>query len=119
MEFRNRFQSIQNQSLGNRHVLCLDDPVEANLWNNRGLILHELGKVENPWQFHKFLQQWLELNYSRFDVIIVHGIWLYHSYAVYKLFVGLIKRRMAKPQFLIMPHGMLDPWFQKDKTLKL
>ena len=113
------FKTIQNQSLGKRYVLCLDDHKEVILWNNHGLIVHALGKVSNPWQYHKGLLEWLELNYSKFNVIIVHGIWLYHSYAVYK-FLGILKKReLTTPQFFIMPHGMLDPWFQKDKTRKI
>lgn len=113
------FNILANDKLGERHVLSLDNLNEAARWNNQGLIVHAIGKVNNPWQYHKDLYEWLKLNYSKFDVIIVHGIWLYHSYAVYKLISFLKSKELKAPRFFIMPHGMLDPWFQKDKTRKL
>ena len=47
-------------------------------------------------------------NVSKFDFVIVHGLWLYSSFAVNKVFkvqLGL--------KYFVMPHGMLDPYFQK------
>jgi len=113
------FNAINNISIGERHVLCLDNPDDVIQWDNKGLIVHAIGKVNNPWQYHKEMFNWLKTNHDKFDVIIVHGIWLYHSYAVFKLISFLKKQHFKIPRFFIMPHGMLDPWFQKDKTRRL
>jgi glycosyltransferase involved in cell wall biosynthesis len=97
----------------------LDNDLNLKNWDNQGLVIHALGEVKNPWQYHKSIVEWLKVNYKKYDTIIVHGIWLYHSFAVYQLISYLKKKHLKLPKFFIMPHGMLDPWFQKDKTRKL
>ena len=47
-----------------------------------------------------------------FHVIIVDGIWQYHSIIAYK-----VAKKLGIPLF-IFPHGMLDPWFQSQYPLK-
>ncbi len=50
---------------------------------------------------------WLGQNMARFDVVTVEGLWQYH---------GPIVRNLAlrnKIPYVVYPHGMLDPWFQR------
>jgi len=84
------------------------------------------GPGSTPWFYSSKLFSWLMLNLSRFDVVILHGLWLYHSYAlrkaVYLLKTGNQKSVNGKktiPLIYTMPHGMLDPYFQQSKTRKL
>ena len=58
------------------------------------------------------LDVWLADNLSRFDAVVVHSIWMYLSYAVWKA-----TRRTGTPYFLFI-HGALDPWFKRTYPLK-
>ena len=50
--------------------------------------------------------------------MIIHGLWQYQSYAV----TGAVRRLRrsnptgSTPRLFVMPHGMLDPWFQTDAS---
>ncbi|HEY6977151.1 MAG TPA: glycosyltransferase [Chitinophagaceae bacterium] len=102
-------------------VVCLDLP-EAPFIQELSFSTHALGYGKRPWAFHPKLIPWLNKNIPRFDVIVVHGLWLFHSYAVKKSIQRFKQYQSAKgkvPKFFIMPHGMLDPYFQKASGRKL
>ncbi len=49
---------------------------------------------------------------------IVHGLWLYHGFAARKALKKIRNNSIAlnilkSPKLFVMPHGMLDPYFQK------
>jgi glycosyltransferase involved in cell wall biosynthesis len=103
--------------------LCLDEP-SASFNQNESFVVHALGH-KGRWFFSPLLESWLKLNLHRFDVVIVHGLWLYHGYATMKAF-RRIKRKQLKdcnnikvPKLYIMPHGMLDPYFQQNRSRRL
>jgi len=59
---------------------------------------------------------------TTYDVVIVHGLWQFHSFAVGKALRLLRKDIAAKafiPKMFVMPHGMLDPYFQKAAGRKI
>ena len=49
---------------------------------------------------------------SNYDLIIIHGVWQYHSLATF------LAVRKLKKKYFIFTHGMLDPWFEKRYPLK-
>jgi glycosyltransferase involved in cell wall biosynthesis len=98
-----------------REVVCLDSPSSLFLGKD-SFIIHALGPANNPWQYSSLLLPWLRGNICRFDAIIVEGLWLYHGYATWKAWKML---EGIKPKLFIVPHGMLDPWFQKDSNRKI
>jgi glycosyltransferase involved in cell wall biosynthesis len=51
----------------------------------------------------------------------VHGLWLYQSYAVSKALQQYKQKQLnsSAPLLFVMPHGMLDPYFQKASSRKL
>ncbi|MGH7238230.1 MAG: glycosyltransferase, partial [Candidatus Saccharimonadales bacterium] len=102
-----------------REVVCLDPPSSPYLDNDRYHI-HALGPGRGPWHYTKALMPWLILNLPRFEVVIINGLWLYHSFAVWKA-IKILKKRHPDlvPRVLVMPHGMLDPYFQRAKGRKL
>ncbi|WP_295719201.1 glycosyltransferase [Mucilaginibacter sp.] len=108
---------LQESGIDNE-VVCLDEVI----FNSNGhYIQHALGPAKNAWYYSKKLLPWLIENIARFDVVIVHGLWLYHSYAVTKAF-GRLKKTVPAvklPRLLTMPHGMLDPYFQRAKGRKI
>lgn len=82
--------------------------------------IYALGPGKTTWGFSTKLISWLFKNLSNYDVIIVHGLWLFNGFAV----LMAIKRKLKRgkpdvlengvlPKFFVMPHGMLDPYFQK------
>ncbi len=101
-------------------VVSLDDP-EADFVTNETFKLHALGKTNNPWSYHADLLPWLKSNISNYNYVIIHGLWLYNSYAVYKAFKKINETKASKKttKYFVMPHGMLDPYFQKASGRRL
>ncbi|WP_223860580.1 glycosyltransferase [Spirosoma validum] len=102
-----------------REVVSLDQPTASFLGQDT-FPIYALGSDMPSWAYSAKLIPWLIDNLERFDVVIVNGLWLYPSYAVWKA-LRVVKRRSGAqtPKFFIMPHGMLDPWFQNAKGRKL
>ncbi|MBU3714501.1 MAG: glycosyltransferase [Ferruginibacter sp.] len=99
-------------------VVCLDAPSSEFLQND-SFVIHALGKSITPWKFNPKLYQWLLNHLPDYDLVLVRGLWLYHSYAVTKAIRNLKKRYTKNiPRLYIIPHGMLDPWFQQYKKRK-
>jgi len=99
-------------------IVTLDDPDSTFLkkFNNE---LVPLGKRKSPWQYNNKLGAWLKDNLDKFDISIVHGIWLYHTYSAVKAFVHLKKNNpKVRHKMFLFPHGMLDPYFQTEKKRK-
>src|SRR5690606_34656332 len=97
-------------------VVCLDD-ASAEFIALDAFKLHALGSSNNPWAYNSKLFPWLKNNVTRFDYVIVHGLWQYSSYAVYLAIKSIEKQN--RPKYLVMPHGMLDPYFQKAEGRRL
>jgi glycosyltransferase involved in cell wall biosynthesis len=99
-------------------VVCLDAP-GLSYQGRDPFIIHTLGPAKTPWQYSNLLLPWLVENLKRFDVVIAHGLWLYPTYAVAKALNSIRKNKTQVPGFFVMPHGMLDPYFQKAGSRKL
>jgi glycosyltransferase involved in cell wall biosynthesis len=72
-----------------------------------------IGPFKNPWAYVPKGMDWLLHHLCDFDVVLVHGLWLYNGYAVTKAVKQLKRLGKKVPKVFIMPHGMLDPYFQK------
>ena len=107
-------------SLGiERHIATFEEPKEIELWGfPHSLQFHAFGKPKTSWQYNASLIPFLKKEAPNFDIIILNGLWSYHSYGAIKAFLWLKKIGSNKkiPKLFVMPHGMLDPWFQKDKS---
>ena len=93
-------------------ILCSDSPKQK--FNNHTDLpkIHALGPGKFKFAYNPKLKNWLNKNIKNYDHVIVHGIWQYHNYAVWK-----IAKKFKKPYY-IFPHGMLDPWFDKSSFIK-
>jgi glycosyltransferase involved in cell wall biosynthesis len=106
-------------------VTSLDSPA-APFLNKDSFLIHPHGPATGPWLYSRTLYKWLISNMTRFDIVIVHGLWSYYGYAAIKAFQH-IKARIAvsykhedsEPKLFVMPHGMLDPYFQKAKGRRI
>lgn len=107
--------AIGLQGLGIHNEIVSLDPSDATFLEADALRIHALGPVKNPWSHSKNLLPWLLEHAKQFNVVIIHGLWQYPSYAVYK---ALAKIKTA-PKLFVMPHGMLDPYFQRAVGRKL
>jgi len=113
-------------------VVCLDAPGSSFLGSDP-FHVHALGKGTGPLYYHPALVPWLLSNLGRFDTVIVHGLWLWTSIAVRiatqrlrkkakrpaiastslpSVSPGTQRPTLSPPPYFVMPHGMLDPWFQ-------
>lgn len=103
-------------------VVTLDDPDE-DFQIKDPFTTVALGPAKGPWRYSKKLVPWLVGNLHRFDIVIVNALWLYHGHAFVKAFEEYKKINSAGgkkiPKFFVMPHGMLDPYFQKAPDRKL
>ncbi|WP_210487840.1 glycosyltransferase [Rufibacter aurantiacus] len=121
---RNSIPELEKLGVSNE-VVCLDVP-EASFMGKDEFTIHALGQGKGPWNYSPKLTPWLLENLPRFDAVIVHGLWLHHGYAVRKALNKLRLRKTASqpgsnklPNLFVMPHGMLDPYFQKAAGRKL
>ena len=122
-------QGIRNsipalKKLGVHNEVVSLDPPNAPFLQKDEFPIHAVGPAENPWAYNGRLHSWLLANFSRFDVVIVHGLWLYHGFAVRKAINKYQKNINLSgsgkvPKLFVMPHGMLDPYFQKAAGRKL
>lgn len=101
-------------------VTCLDSP-DAKYLGQDSFVINAIGPGKGPWKYCSALIPWILNNYNRFDKIIIHGLWQYHSYAVNRA-IKTLKKQLPNekiPMVYVMPHGMLDPWFQRASGRKL
>ncbi|WP_240543640.1 hypothetical protein [Spirosoma foliorum] len=115
-------QGIRNMSIELKklnvyeEILCLDDPKNLDD-DNDSVFINAIGPSQGSWQYSAKLLPWFIENLPRFDVIILNGIWIYISYSLWRA-INYLKANNYQhiPKFFIMPHGMLDPWFQKSSN---
>ncbi|MBG47378.1 MAG: glycosyl transferase family 1 [Pseudozobellia sp.] len=99
-------------------VVCFDTSHSEYLGND-SFKIYTIGKKKNPWRYNSRLIPWLKENALNYDVIVVHGLWQYHTYASVKAIMAFRNKNILSPKIYIMPHGMLDPYFQKAKKRRL
>jgi glycosyltransferase involved in cell wall biosynthesis len=117
---RNSIPALKKLGVENE-VVTLDDP-SAPFIARDPFQTHALGPATGPWRYGSRLIPWLLGNFSRFDIVIVHGLWLYYSHATGKAmrqYRSASKRTKPLPKLFVMPHGMLDPYFQRAPDRKL
>lgn len=120
---RDIIPSLQKLGVQNE-VVCLDDP-KSLIFTNDKFLIHALGPGTGPWKYSSKLLPWLITNLSSYDVILLHGLWLYPGYALWKARKAMNKKKsivkytMKIPKLFVMPHGMLDPYFQREAGRKI
>jgi len=95
-------------SLGHEtEFLTVDSPTATFLesWVGR---VHALGPVHNRYARSPRLKAWLEKNLSRYDAVVIHGLW--QDFGP-KIRAACLQR--GAPPYFVFPHGMLDPGLRK------
>jgi glycosyltransferase involved in cell wall biosynthesis len=74
--------------------------------------VHGIGHTKSYYRYTNHLVPWIEKNHANYTSILIHGVWRYASFGVWRAL-----RETSTPYFLFT-HGMLDPWFQRAYPLK-
>lgn len=98
-------------------VISMDDP-GAEFLKQDTIKIIPMGP-SGRWAHSPKLMPWLIEHINDFDIVVAHGLWQYHGYAVMKAARKLRSENALKPKVYVMPHGMLDPYFQKAKDRRL
>jgi len=111
-------------ALGDKNEVVTLDPPDAAFLGCDPFPIYALGAFKNPWSFSPTLIPWLVDNLPRFDAVIIHGLWLFHGFALLRAMQQVAANgsgvgNSSNPLVYVMPHGMLDPYFQKDSSRKL
>jgi glycosyltransferase involved in cell wall biosynthesis len=99
-------------STGHQVEVASLDPPEAPYVAQSPLPAHALGPAKLGYRYSARFVGWLRANRSRYDVVIVNGIWQYHSFGTW-----MVLRNSSTP-YVVFTHGMLDPWFKHRYPLK-
>ncbi|MFP5042052.1 glycosyltransferase [Parasediminibacterium sp. JCM 36343] len=99
-------------------VVCFDNAAEYYI-SQESFVIHAIGKAKGLWQYNKAFSAWLENNLLNYNKVIIHALWLSHGYVFLKAYQKIKKKTESSLHYYIMPHGMLDPYFQNDSTRKL
>ena len=91
-------------------IICLDSPEQPWL-RNFPVAVHALGRGTH-YGYTSRLVSWLKDRHRNFDAVIIHGLWLYNGFGVWRALRG------SPTPYFVFPHGMLDPWFKRAYPLK-
>jgi len=112
-----------NQTAGIINEIVSFDKPDASFIDQNLCTIHALGAGKGPWFQNAAYVPWLLQNLAGFDVVILHGLWNYQGFGLNKAFRKLKQKTdhstVFSTRFFVMPHGMLDPYFQKAKGRKI
>ena len=95
----------------NVEVVSLDAPDDP--WvRDSPVPVHALGPGRGTYGYAARFSGWVKERRGAYDAVIVHGIWQYSSFGVWRALSG-----SGTPYFVFL-HGMLDPWFKRTYPLK-
>ena len=92
--------------------LTVDDPFAGYLQSWVGQTF-AMGPAPTSYAYARRVRPWLEKNISRYDAVIVHGLWQYLGLAVRS-----VTRARGGPPYFVIPHGMLDPSVRSTYPIK-
>jgi glycosyltransferase involved in cell wall biosynthesis len=92
-------------------IVSLDSP--SDRWvPGCEVLCHAVGPALGKYRYTPSLVSWLRRNASRYNAIIVNGIWNYASLGVWRALHG------STIPYFVFTHGMLDPYFRRRYPLK-
>jgi glycosyltransferase involved in cell wall biosynthesis len=104
--------SKANKSFGHSVEVVSCDSPSAGYLTSLDLPVYAIGPGCLNYGYCPRLAPWLRENVSRYDAVVVNGIWQYHSLAVWRVMHN------GDTPYVVFTHGMLDPWFKKMYPLK-
>lgn len=100
--------------IGVNAEVAVQDRADASWLRDAPFAVHALGPGldRGAFGFSPRLWNWLHGNVSRFDAVVMHGLWSFPGCAVRAACLG-----SHKP-YGIFVHGSLNPWFERRYPLK-
>jgi len=92
-------------------IISLDSPTDPGVREFPGTV-HALGPGRGSYGYAPRFVPWIKERHAEYDAVMVHGIWQYNSFGVWRALHG------TKTPYFVFPHGMLDPWFNRTYPLK-
>ena len=92
-------------------VASLDDPASVASFNFPAPVI-ALGPGRGTYAYSPHAVPWLRDNVSRFDLVLVNGVWNYNTLAAHRALAG------TGIPWAIFTHGMMDPYFKREFPLK-
>jgi len=92
-------------------LVSLDGPDEPWL-REFPFMVHTLGPGRGSYGYTPRFARWVAERRAQYDAVIVHGVWQYSSFGVWRALRG------TTTPYFVFPHGMLDPWFNRTYPLK-
>jgi glycosyltransferase involved in cell wall biosynthesis len=107
--------------LGVSNEVLSFDGADAAFLGHDGFPIYAIGPARGSYRYCPALQPWLAANLHRFDAVIAHGLWQHHCTGTWGAIAryrrghatSQVNAAALSPRFYVMPHGMLDPYFQK------
>lgn len=111
------------ESFGWQHEIVTLDAADDSWVQSSPLLVHATGvrsrlsrwiQQRIPWLRYGLtphLIPWLRDNVSRFDVVVVNGLWNFTAIAARIVLPG-------RQPYVVFTHGMIDPWFRKAYPVK-
>lgn len=106
-----QFARYQSQDGDRLHVVSFDDP-EDEYARAFKYPLTALGPCATFYGYTAKLVPWLRAHVRDYDVVLVHGIWQYHSLSAWRVL------KEARVPYVVYTHGMLDPGHHKVSRFK-
>ena len=110
-------ESVRQSSviLANRghhvEIVSLDAPTDP--WISEFPVpVHALGPGRGGYGYAPRFSEWIKEHHAEYDAVIIHGLWQYSSFGVWRALRG------TTTPYFVFPHGMLDPWFNRTYPLK-
>ena len=97
-----------NRSGWQMDVLCFDDIDAQWIINSDFYKVYAIGKGLSAYSFKLNYLPWLYKHCREYDLVIIDGLWQFHMVGGYLL-------KLLKIPYCVYTHGMLDPYFNKDK----
>lgn len=95
----------------NIDTLTLDNP--SSEWVSEfDLPLVTFNSFLGTYRYSPEFSKWLLSNVGRYDIVVIHGLWQFHSYAT-----AAVCKKLSVP-YVMFTHGMLDPWFNVGNPIK-
>ncbi len=92
-------------------IVSLDAPTDP--WVHECSVpVHALGPGRGSYGYASGFRPWIAQRRAQYDAVIVHGLWNYSSFGVWRALHG------SETPYFVFPHGMLDPWFNRTYPLK-
>lgn len=70
-----------------------------------GIPHHRFAPDKARWRQSAQTEEWVAENIQRFDAVLLNGLWMHPMWAAGKA------ARESRVPYMVMPHGMLDPYF--------